>query len=105
MVLLETFEEEVLALAARSRRHGSGANKWRLKALRKEGETGQAELQRVEAQRAYLHEMILRISGGVQFSARTAGSREVRWERQSRHRRKALCHHSSRWGQRLASRD
>ncbi len=39
----------------------------RLEALRREFETGQTELQRVEAQRAYLHEAILRISGGIQI--------------------------------------
>ena len=38
----------------------------RLDALRKELETGQAELQKVEAQRTYLHETMLRISGAVQ---------------------------------------
>jgi len=38
----------------------------RLEALRQELETGQAELQRVEAQRAYLHETMLRMSGAVQ---------------------------------------
>jgi predicted nuclease with TOPRIM domain len=40
--------------------------KERLDALRKEFETGQAELQKVEAQRTYLHETMLRISGAVQ---------------------------------------
>jgi hypothetical protein len=38
----------------------------RLVTLKKELETGQAELQKVEAQRTYLHETILRISGAVQ---------------------------------------
>ena len=38
----------------------------RLEALKKELETGQNELQKVEAQRTYLHETILRISGAVQ---------------------------------------
>jgi hypothetical protein len=38
----------------------------RLEELRKELETGQAELQKVEMQRTYLHEMVLRISGAVQ---------------------------------------
>jgi predicted nuclease with TOPRIM domain len=38
----------------------------RLETLKRELETGQAELQRVEAQRTYLHETILRISGAVQ---------------------------------------
>jgi hypothetical protein len=38
----------------------------RLEALKKELETGQAELQKVEVQRTYLHETILRISGAVQ---------------------------------------
>ena len=38
----------------------------RLEELKKELETGQAELQKVEAQRTYLHETMLRISGAVQ---------------------------------------
>jgi hypothetical protein len=38
----------------------------RLEALRKELETGQAELRKVEAQRTYLHETMLRISGAIQ---------------------------------------
>jgi hypothetical protein len=38
----------------------------RLETLKKELETGQAELQKVEVQRTYLHETILRISGAVQ---------------------------------------
>jgi hypothetical protein len=38
----------------------------RLDALKKELETGQAELHRVEMQRTYLHETVLRISGAVQ---------------------------------------
>jgi hypothetical protein len=38
----------------------------RLEALKKELETGQAELQKVEMQRKYLHETVLRISGAVQ---------------------------------------
>ena len=38
----------------------------RLEALKKELETGQAELQKVEQQRTYLHETVLRISGAVQ---------------------------------------
>jgi prefoldin subunit 5 len=38
----------------------------RLEALKKELETGQAELQKVEAQRTYLHETMLRISGAMQ---------------------------------------
>ena len=38
----------------------------RLEALKKELETGQAELQKVEMQRTYLHETVLRISGAVQ---------------------------------------
>ena len=40
--------------------------KERLEALRKELETGQAELRKVEAQRTYLHETMLRISGAIQ---------------------------------------
>ena len=38
----------------------------RLETLKKELEMGQAELQKVEAQRTYLHETILRISGAAQ---------------------------------------
>jgi predicted nuclease with TOPRIM domain len=38
----------------------------RLEELKKELETGQAELQKVEMQRTYLHETLLRISGAVQ---------------------------------------
>jgi hypothetical protein len=38
----------------------------RLEQLKKELETGQAELQKVEMQRAYLHETVLRIGGAVQ---------------------------------------
>jgi predicted nuclease with TOPRIM domain len=38
----------------------------RLEELKKELEAGQAELQKVEMQRTYLHETVLRISGAVQ---------------------------------------
>ena len=38
----------------------------RLELLRKELEKGQVELQRVENQRTYLHETLLRISGAIQ---------------------------------------
>jgi len=38
----------------------------RLETLKKELETGQAELQKVEMQRTYLHETVLRIGGAVQ---------------------------------------
>jgi predicted nuclease with TOPRIM domain len=38
----------------------------RLEALKKELETGQTELQKVEVRRTYLHETTLRISGAVQ---------------------------------------
>jgi predicted nucleic acid-binding Zn-ribbon protein len=38
----------------------------RLETLKKELETGQAELQKLEVQKTYLHETILRISGAVQ---------------------------------------
>jgi hypothetical protein len=38
----------------------------KLEALKKELETGHAELQKVEMQRTYLHETMLRISGAVQ---------------------------------------
>jgi hypothetical protein len=39
----------------------------RLKMLRKELEKGQIELQKVESQRTYLHEALLRISGAMQM--------------------------------------
>ena len=38
----------------------------RLEALKKEFERGQTELQKVERQRTYLHETVLRISGAIQ---------------------------------------
>jgi hypothetical protein len=38
----------------------------RLEELKKELEAGQGELQKVEMQRTYLHETVLRISGAVQ---------------------------------------
>jgi hypothetical protein len=38
----------------------------RLEALKKELEMGQAELQKVEMQRTYLHETVLRIGGAIQ---------------------------------------
>ena len=38
----------------------------RLEELKKELETGQAQLQQVDMQRTYLHETVLRISGAVQ---------------------------------------
>jgi predicted nuclease with TOPRIM domain len=38
----------------------------RLEELKKELETGRAELQKVEMQRTYLHETVLRISGAIQ---------------------------------------
>jgi hypothetical protein len=38
----------------------------RLEALRKEFETGQAELEKIERQRTYLRETVLRISGAIQ---------------------------------------
>ena len=38
----------------------------RLEALKQELETGQAELRKVEMQRTYLHETMLRISGAIQ---------------------------------------
>ncbi len=37
----------------------------RLELLRKELEKGQVELQKVESQRTYLHETLLRISGAI----------------------------------------
>jgi hypothetical protein len=39
----------------------------RLETLRMELEKGQVELQKVEAQRTYLHETILRIEGAIQL--------------------------------------
>ena len=39
----------------------------RLEMLRKELEKGQVELQKVESQRTYLHETILRITGAIQM--------------------------------------
>jgi len=47
----ETMQEEVQA---------------RLEVLKQEFEKGQAELQKVEAQRTYLHETVLRIAGAIQ---------------------------------------
>jgi predicted nuclease with TOPRIM domain len=38
----------------------------RLEELKKELETGQAELQKVEMQRTYLRETVLRIDGAIQ---------------------------------------
>jgi predicted nuclease with TOPRIM domain len=38
----------------------------RLEELKEELETGRAELQKVEMQRTYLHETVLRISGAIQ---------------------------------------
>jgi hypothetical protein len=38
----------------------------RLEALKKEFETGQAELEKVEKQRTYVRETVLRISGAIQ---------------------------------------
>jgi chromosome segregation ATPase len=38
----------------------------RLEELKKELESGQAELQKVEMQRTYLHETVLRIGGAIQ---------------------------------------
>ncbi len=38
----------------------------RLEALKKEFETGQAELEKVERQRTYLRETVLRIGGAIQ---------------------------------------
>ena len=38
----------------------------RLEALRKEFQTGQAELEKIERQRTHVHETMLRISGALQ---------------------------------------
>jgi hypothetical protein len=48
----------------------------RLEELKKELETGQAELQKVEMQRTYLHETVLRISGAVQVLEELLGEGE-----------------------------
>ncbi len=49
----------------------------RLEELKKELETGQAELQKVEMQRTYLHETVLRISGAVQVLEELLGEGTV----------------------------
>jgi hypothetical protein len=46
----------------------------RLQALKLELEKGQLELQKVETQRTYLQEMVLRISGAIQVLEDLAGS-------------------------------
>jgi predicted nuclease with TOPRIM domain len=57
----------------------------RLEALKKELETGQAELQKVEMQRTYLHETVLRISGAVQMLEELLREGQAGWaERGSR---------------------
>jgi hypothetical protein len=55
----------------------------RLDALRKEFEIGQAELQKIENQRIYLHETMLRIGGAIQVleellaEGKPAGQNEI----------------------------
>lgn len=55
----------------------------RLEVLRKELEKGQIELQKVENQRTYLHETLLRISGAIRVleellaEEQSAGQNEV----------------------------
>jgi hypothetical protein len=69
----------------------------RLEALRKEFETGQAELAKVEQQRTYLQETLLRMSGAMQVLEQLlaneqsveeqngAGTREVKTTFRSSH--------------------
>jgi peroxiredoxin len=56
----------ILALAAGKEQTMQKQMQIRLEALRKAFETGQAELEKVERQRTYLREMMLRISGAIQ---------------------------------------
>ena len=72
--------------------------KTRLDALKIELETGQAELQKVEMQRTYLHETVLRISGAVQVLE------ELLREGQSTEQTEAAAA-SAEMGQRLAGRN
>ncbi len=48
----------------------------RLEMLRKELEKGQVELQKVESQRKYLHETMLRISGAIQMLEELLGEEQ-----------------------------
>jgi peroxiredoxin len=58
--------DAILALATGKEQIMREQMQTRLEALRKEFETGQVELEKVERQRTYLHEMMLRISGAIQ---------------------------------------
>jgi hypothetical protein len=60
----------------------------RLEELKKELETGQAELQKVEAQRTYLHETMLRISGAMQALEELLAQGGARWTGRDSHQRK-----------------
>ncbi|MBA2618795.1 MAG: hypothetical protein H0U91_11615 [Rubrobacter sp.] len=55
-----------MSVATEERQYARGQMQARLEALREELETGQAELQKLEEQRATLHATMLRISGAVQ---------------------------------------
>jgi len=70
----------------------------RLEELKEELETGQAELQKVDMQRTYLHETVLRISGAVQVLE------ELLREGQSAGQTRAAAA-SAEMGQRLADRN
>jgi peroxiredoxin len=58
--------DAILALAIGKEQIMRGQMQTRLEALRKEFETGQVELEKVERQRTYLRETMLRISGAIQ---------------------------------------
>ena len=58
--------DAILARAIGKEQTMRGQLQIRLEALRKEFETGQAELEKVERQRTYLRETMLRISGAIQ---------------------------------------
>jgi hypothetical protein len=49
----------------------------RLEALRKEFQTGQAELEKIERQRTHLHEIMLRISGALQVLEELLAERQA----------------------------
>ena len=55
-----------MSVATEERQSARGQIQARLEALREELETGQAELQRLDEQRASLHTTMLRISGAAQ---------------------------------------
>jgi predicted nuclease with TOPRIM domain len=58
--------DDILALANGEVQPMREQMQTRLEALRKEFETGQAELEKVERQRTHLRETMLRISGAIQ---------------------------------------